>query len=106
MAITYNNLYLDIRQQLHAAGLPAATLEARELVCCAAGKSREELTRDSRLYVPDTVERQARQLVEQGGVLVNDEKVPNAQFAVTEEMLKAGVKIRKGKKIFHKAVLD
>jgi len=24
---------------------------------------------------------------------------------VTEEMLKAGVKIRKGKKIFHKAVL-
>ena len=49
--------------------------------------------------------KQARQLVEQGGVLVNDEKVPNAQFAVTEEMLKAGVKIRKGKKIFHKAVL-
>ena len=64
MAITYNNLYLDIRQQLHKAGLPAATLEARELVCCAAGKSREELTRDSRLYVPDTVERQARALVE------------------------------------------
>ena len=49
--------------------------------------------------------KQARQLVEQGGVLVNDEKVPNAQFVVTEEMLKAGVKIRKGKKIFHKAVL-
>ena len=45
MAITYNNLYLDIRQQLHQAGLPAATLEARELVCCAAGKSREELSR-------------------------------------------------------------
>ena len=49
--------------------------------------------------------KQARQLVEQGGVLVNDEKVPNAQFAVTEEQLKEGVKIRKGKKIFHKAVL-
>ena len=64
MAITYNNLYLDIRQQLHKAGLPAATLEARELVCCAAGKSREELSRDSRLYVPDTVERQTRALVE------------------------------------------
>ena len=64
MAITYNNLYLDIRQQLYKAGLPAATLEARELVCCAAGKSREELSRDSRLYVPDTVERQARALVE------------------------------------------
>ena len=49
--------------------------------------------------------KQARQLVEQGGVLVNDEKVPSAQFSVTEEMLKEGVKIRKGKKVFHKAVL-
>ena len=49
--------------------------------------------------------KQARQLVEQGGVLVNDEKVPNAQFAVSEDMLKEGVKIRKGKKVFHKAVL-
>ena len=49
--------------------------------------------------------KQARQLVEQGGVLVNDEKVPSAQFVVTEDMLKDGVKIRKGKKVFHKAVL-
>ena len=49
--------------------------------------------------------KQARQLVEQGGVLVNDEKVPSAQFSVTEEMLKEGVKIRKGKKVFHKAIL-
>ena len=39
MAITYNNLYLDIRQQLHQSVLPSATLEARELVCCAAAKS-------------------------------------------------------------------
>ena len=49
--------------------------------------------------------KQARQLVEQGGVLVNDEKVPSAQYAVTEAQLKEGVKIRKGKKVFHKAVL-
>ncbi len=49
--------------------------------------------------------KQARQLVEQGGVLVNDEKVPSAQFSVTEEQLREGVKIRKGKKVFHKAVL-
>ena len=49
--------------------------------------------------------KQARLLVEQGGVFVNDEKVPAAQFAVTEEMLREGVKIRKGKKVFHKAVL-
>ena len=64
MAITYNNLYLDIRQQFLRAGLPDPTLESRELVCCASGKSREELSRDGRLYVPDTVEQQARQLVE------------------------------------------
>ena len=49
--------------------------------------------------------KQARQLVEQGGVFVNDEKVPAAQFAISEEMLREGVKIRKGKKVFHKAVL-
>ena len=39
MAITYNNLYLDIRQQFLRAGLPDPTLESRELVCCASGKS-------------------------------------------------------------------
>ena len=49
--------------------------------------------------------KQARQLVEQGGVFVNDEKVPAATFMVTEDMLREGVKIRKGKKVFHKAVL-
>jgi len=48
---------------------------------------------------------EARRLVQQGGVFVNDEKVLDHTFAVTEEMLKDGVKIRKGKKVFHKAVL-
>ena len=49
--------------------------------------------------------KQARQLVQQGGVFVNDEKLTDAAFTVTEEMLKDGVKIRKGKKVFHKAFL-
>ena len=48
---------------------------------------------------------EARRLVQQGGVFVNDEKVPDHTFAVTEEMLTAGVKIRKGKKVFHKAIV-
>ena len=48
---------------------------------------------------------EARRLVQQGGVFVNDEKVPDHTFAVTEEMLKEGVKLRKGKKVFHKAIL-
>ena len=48
---------------------------------------------------------EARRLVQQGGVFVNDEKVPDHTFAVTEAMLTEGVKIRKGKKVFHKAIL-
>ena len=64
MAITYNNLYMDIRQELRQAGIEAATLEARELVCYAAGKTRQELMRDARLYVPQTVEQQVRALVQ------------------------------------------
>ncbi len=48
---------------------------------------------------------EARRLVQQGGVFVNDEKVPDHTFAVTEAMLQDGVKLRKGKKVFHKAVL-
>ena len=63
MAITYNNLYMDIRQQLRLAGIRASTLEARELVCFAAGKTRQQLTRDGQLYVPPPVEEQARALV-------------------------------------------
>ena len=49
--------------------------------------------------------KQARQLVQQGGVFVNDEKMADPTFQVTEDMLKDGVKIRKGKKVFHKAIL-
>ena len=64
MAITYNNLYLDLRQRFHKAGMADPTLEARELVCCAAGKSREELSRDGRLYVPAAVERQVERLAQ------------------------------------------
>ena len=49
---------------------------------------------------------EARRLVQQGGVLVNDEKVAEPFFAVTRQMLQEGVRIRKGKKVFHKAVMD
>ena len=48
MAITYNNLYLDIRQQLRGSGVEAATLEARELVCFGTGKTRDRVTADRR----------------------------------------------------------
>ena len=64
MATTYNNLYLDIRQQLRKAGIEAATLEARELVCFGTVKSREDLARDGGLYASPELERQVRSLVD------------------------------------------
>ncbi len=62
MAITYNNLYLDTRRRLKAAGIEAATLEARELVCFASGKTREELVRDGGLYAAPELERRVADL--------------------------------------------
>ena len=48
---------------------------------------------------------EGRRLVQQGGVVVNDEKVASIDAAFTAAQLKAGLKIRKGKKVFHKAIL-
>ena len=63
MATTYNNLYMDIRQTLRRAGIEAATLEARELMCFASGKTRSQLVQDGQLYVPPAIEERARDLV-------------------------------------------
>ena len=64
MAITYSNLYLDIRARLRAAGVAASTLEARELVCFGTGKTKEEVTRDGGLYASPDVEKRVRDLAE------------------------------------------
>ena len=64
MAVTYSNLYLDIRAQLRKAGVEAATLEARELVCFGTGKTKEELTRDGSLYASPETEKRVRELME------------------------------------------
>ncbi|MCR5835797.1 MAG: tyrosine--tRNA ligase [Lachnospiraceae bacterium] len=48
---------------------------------------------------------EARRLIQQGGVSVNDEKVSDIGFIVTKDMLATGVKIKKGKKKFHKAII-
>lgn len=47
----------------------------------------------------------ARRLVVQGGVSANGDKVSAPDVKFTADNLKEGVKIRRGKKIFHKAVL-
>ena len=48
---------------------------------------------------------EARRLVQQGGVFANDEKVASIDTAFTADQLREGVKLRKGKKVHHKAVL-
>ncbi len=64
MAITYNNLYLTIRNQLKKAGSISAGLEARELVCCGSGKTKEQFFRDAPLYVAPETEQAILALVE------------------------------------------
>ena len=50
--------------------------------------------------------KEARRLVEQGGVAVNDEKINDVNFVLTDDCFKDGyVIIRKGKKVFHKIVI-
>lgn len=63
MATTYNNLYLDARKQLRQAGIESAQLEAREIVCAAAEKTREQFYRDRMLYASDPVEGRVKELV-------------------------------------------
>ena len=48
---------------------------------------------------------EGRRLVQQGGVMVNEEKVESIDDSYTAEQLKEGLKIRKGKKVYHKALL-
>ena len=63
MAITYHDLYLNTRMALTGAGIEAAQLEARELICAAAGKTAEELYRDISLYTTDEIAVQTEALL-------------------------------------------
>ncbi|MBR5991323.1 MAG: hypothetical protein IK036_01050, partial [Clostridia bacterium] len=49
--------------------------------------------------------REARRLIQQGGVMIDEKKVAAIDETVSAEALAAGVKIRKGKKVFHKVTL-
>ncbi len=48
---------------------------------------------------------EARRLIQQGGVSVDEEKINSIDYKVSADKLKDGIKIKKGKKIFHKAIL-
>lgn len=48
---------------------------------------------------------EARRLVQGGGVSIDDQKVSDPKMTVSADRLRAGVVIKKGKKVFHKATL-
>ena len=48
---------------------------------------------------------EGRRLIEQGGLSVDGEKVSDPNVVISKEQLAKGIKIKKGKKVFHKAIL-
>ena len=48
---------------------------------------------------------EARRLIAQGGITVDEVKVESIDFTVTKDALTSGVKIRKGKKVYHRAII-
>ena len=64
MPATYNDLYLDARKALKGAGVEAAQLEARELLCFASGKDRTQLIHDLPLYASEGAEKRFRSLLD------------------------------------------
>lgn len=48
---------------------------------------------------------EARRLIQQGGISVDDEKVTDFAMTVCAERLKDGIVVKKGKKVFHRFIL-
>ena len=48
---------------------------------------------------------EGRRAIEQGGVTVDGEKVTDVKALVTEDQLRAGVLVKRGKKSFNKFIL-
>ena len=48
---------------------------------------------------------EGRRLIEQGGLSVNGEKVTDPNMLISLDLLKEGIKVKKGKKVFHKIIL-
>lgn len=75
--------------QLKAEEVPEDGISIMEaLVICGLAKSRSE----------------ARRLIEQGGVSINGEKVQEYETIIERDSILNGVKLKKGKKVFHKLV--
>ena len=59
----YNEIYLDARRRLRAAGIEAAGLEARLLLAFAADKSTAEFLRDIRMFPDEAFSQRANELL-------------------------------------------
>ena len=99
------NKALNAAKALFAGGADDANMPTTEL-------TEDQLT-DGKIAILDLMlacklaptKSEARRLVQQGGVFANDEKVANIDVSFTAEQLNDGVKLRKGKKVYHKALL-
>ncbi len=60
---TYNQLCIDARNAIRAAGSENPNMEARNLVAFASGKTLGELLRDYMLYTGDDIDRKVQELV-------------------------------------------
>lgn len=80
--------------------MPSTTLQAEQLTDGMIGIL--DLMMAAKL-VPS--KREARQLIQQGGILMDGEKVENPTLMITAEQLQNGVVIKKGKKTYHKVQL-
>lgn len=49
---------------------------------------------------------EARRLIQQGGLHIDDTKVESIDYTISSDQLKDGIKIRKGKKTYHKAFMN
>lgn len=62
--IKFGDLYLEIRKALRQAGIEAYAMEARELVRCCAGMTREKFTASQGLYMDASTEAKCRAALE------------------------------------------
>ena len=81
----------------------AATLPATEIAAASypEGLSLIELLCLSGLAPSN---REARRLVAGGGIYINGERVENGEAVVSPEKLRAGIELRKGKKVHHRLI--
>ena len=90
---------------LFAGGADDASMPTTELT--------DDMLADSKIAILDLMmacklapsKSEARRLVQQGGVFADDEKVASIDVCFTAEQLRKGIKLRKGKKVYHKAIL-